>query len=114
MQELIHNVAQEHGGYSVFAGVGERVREGNDLYHEMKESGVIDKLAMVFGQMNEVPGARARIALTGLTMAEYFRDEMGKDVLFFMDNIFRFVQAGSEVSSLLGCVFSVVGFLLSF
>jgi F-type H+-transporting ATPase subunit beta len=110
MQELIHNVAQEHGGYSVFAGVGERVREGNDLYHEMKESGVIDKLAMVFGQMNEVPGARARIALSGLTMAEYFRDEMGKDVLFFMDNVFRFVQAGSEVSSLLGRVPSAVGY----
>jgi F-type H+-transporting ATPase subunit beta len=110
MQELIHNVASEHGGYSVFAGVGERVREGNDLYHEMKESGVIDKLAMVFGQMNEVPGARARIALSGLTMAEYFRDEMGKDVLFFMDNVFRFVQAGSEVSSLLGRVPSAVGY----
>jgi F-type H+-transporting ATPase subunit beta len=110
MQELIHNVASAHGGYSVFAGVGERVREGNDLYHEMKESGVIDKLAMVFGQMNEVPGARARIALSGLTMAEYFRDEMGKDVLFFMDNVFRFVQAGSEVSSLLGRVPSAVGY----
>ncbi len=110
MQELIHNVASEHGGYSVFAGVGERVREGNDLYHEMRESGVIDKLAMVFGQMNEVPGARARIALSGLTMAEYFRDEMGKDVLFFMDNVFRFVQAGSEVSSLLGRVPSAVGY----
>jgi F-type H+-transporting ATPase subunit beta len=110
MQELIHNVAQEHGGYSVFAGVGERVREGNDLLHEMTESGVIDKLAMVFGQMNEVPGARARIALSGLTMAEYFRDEMGKDVLFFMDNVFRFVQAGSEVSSLLGRVPSAVGY----
>lgn len=110
MQELIHNVASEHGGYSVFAGVGERVREGNDLYHEMTESGVIDKLAMVFGQMNEVPGARARIALSGLTMAEYFRDEMGKDVLFFMDNVFRFVQAGSEVSSLLGRVPSAVGY----
>lgn len=110
MQELIHNVAQEHSGYSVFAGVGERVREGNDLYHEMTESGVIDKLAMAFGQMNEVPGARARIALTGLTMAEYFRDAMGKDVLFFMDNVFRFVQAGSEVSSLLGRVPSAVGY----
>ncbi len=110
MQELIHNVAQEHGGYSVFAGVGERVREGNDLYHEMKDSGVIDKLAMAFGQMNEVPGARARIALTGLTMAEYFRDDTGKDVLFFMDNVFRFVQAGSEVSSLLGRVPSAVGY----
>jgi len=110
MQELIHNVASEHGGYSVFAGVGERVREGNDLYHEMTESGVISKLAMAFGQMNEVPGARARIALTGLTMAEYFRDEMGKDILFFMDNVFRFVQAGSEVSSLLGRVPSAVGY----
>jgi F-type H+-transporting ATPase subunit beta len=110
MQELIHNVASAHGGYSVFAGVGERVREGNDLYHEMKESGVIDKLAMVFGQMNEVPGARARIALSGLTIAEYFRDQLGKDVLFFMDNVFRFVQAGSEVSSLLGRVPSAVGY----
>lgn len=110
MQELIRNVATEHSGYSVFAGVGERVREGNDLYHEMTETGVIDKLALVFGQMNEVPGARARIALTGLTQAEYFRDEMGKDVLFFMDNIFRFVQAGSEVSSLLGRVPSAVGY----
>ncbi|MEI7719980.1 MAG: F0F1 ATP synthase subunit beta [bacterium] len=110
MQELIHNVAKAHGGYSVFAGVGERVREGNDLYHEMTESGVIDKMALVFGQMNEVPGARARIALSGLTMAEYFREEMGKDVLFFMDNVFRFVQAGSEVSSLLGRVPSAVGY----
>ncbi len=110
MQELIHNVAKEHGGYSVFAGVGERVREGNDLYHEMTESGVVEKMAMVFGQMNEVPGARARVGLTGLTMAEYFRDEMGKDVLFFMDNVFRFVQAGSEVSSLLGRVPSAVGY----
>ncbi len=110
MQELIRNVATEHGGYSVFAGVGERVREGNDLYHEMTESGVIGKTALVFGQMNEVPGARARVALTGLTMAEYFRDEMGKDVLFFMDNVFRFVQAGSEVSSLLGRVPSAVGY----
>src|SRR5579859_6892793 len=110
MQELIHNVAKEHGGYSVFAGVGERVREGNDLYHEMSESGVIDKMALVFGQMNEVPGARARVGLSGLTMAEYFRDEMGKDVLFFMDNVFRFVQAGSEVSSLLGRVPSAVGY----
>jgi len=110
MQELIRNVATEHGGYSVFAGVGERVREGNDLYHEMSESGVIGKMAMVFGQMNEVPGARARIALSGLTMAEYFREEMGKDVLFFMDNVFRFVQAGSEVSSLLGRVPSAVGY----
>jgi F-type H+-transporting ATPase subunit beta len=110
MQELIHNVAKEHSGYSVFAGVGERVREGNDLYHEMTESGVIDKMALVFGQMNEVPGARARVGLSGLTMAEYFRDEMGKDVLFFMDNVFRFVQAGAEVSSLLGRVPSAVGY----
>ncbi len=110
MQELIHNVAKAHGGYSVFAGVGERVREGNDLYHEMTDSGVIDKMAMVFGQMNEVPGARARVGLSGLTMAEYFRDEMGKDVLFFMDNVFRFVQAGAEVSSLLGRVPSAVGY----
>ncbi len=110
MQELIHNVAKAHGGYSVFAGVGERVREGNDLYHEMSDSGVIDKMAMVFGQMNEVPGARARVGLSGLTMAEYFRDEMGKDVLFFMDNVFRFVQAGAEVSSLLGRVPSAVGY----
>ena len=110
IQELIRNVAQEHGGYSVFAGVGERVREGNDLYHEMEESGVLSKTALVFGQMNEVPGARARVALTGLTQAEYFRDEGGKDVLFFMDNVFRFVQAGSEVSSLLGRIPSAVGY----
>ncbi len=110
IQELIRNIASEHGGYSVFAGVGERVREGNDLYHEMTESGVIDKTALVFGQMNEPPGARARVALTGLTQAEYFRDEGGKDVLFFMDNVFRFVQAGSEVSSLLGRVPSAVGY----
>ena len=110
IQELIHNVASEHGGYSVFAGVGERVREGNDLYHEMKDSGVLEKTALVFGQMNEVPGARARVALTGLTQAEYFRDEGGKDVLFFMDNVFRFIQAGSEVSSLLGRVPSAVGY----
>ena len=111
IQELIRNVASEHGGYSVFAGVGERVREGNDLYYEMKESGVLDKTALVFGQMNEVPGARARVALTGLTMAEAFRDEEGgKDVLFFMDNVFRFVQAGSEVSSLLGRISSAVGY----
>ncbi len=110
IQELIHNVASNHGGYSVFAGVGERVREGNDLYHEMEETGVLDKTALVFGQMNEVPGARARVALTGLTQAEYFRDESGKDVLFFMDNIFRFIQAGSEVSSLLGRVPSAVGY----
>ncbi len=111
IQELIRNVASEHGGYSVFAGVGERVREGNDLYYEMEESGVLDKTALVFGQMNEVPGARARVALTGLTMAEEFRDEEGgKDVLFFMDNVFRFVQAGSEVSSLLGRISSAVGY----
>lgn len=110
IQELIHNIASEHGGYSVFAGVGERVREGNDLYHEMKESGVLEKTALVFGQMNEVPGARARVALTGLTLAEYFRDEKGKDVLFFMDNVFRFTQAGSEVSALLGRVPSAVGY----
>lgn len=111
IQELIHNVASEHGGYSVFAGVGERVREGNDLYHEMKDSGVLDKTALVFGQMNEVPGARARVGLTGLTMAEALRDEgEGKDVLFFMDNVFRFTQAGQEVSSLLGRVSSAVGY----
>ncbi len=110
IQELIRNVATEHGGYSVFAGVGERVREGNDLYHEMKDSGVLEKTALVFGQMNEVPGARARVALSGLAMAEYFRDEGGKDVLFFMDNVFRFIQAGSEVSSLLGRVPSAVGY----
>jgi F-type H+-transporting ATPase subunit beta len=110
IQELIHNVASNHGGYSVFAGVGERVREGNDLYHEMNDSGVLNKTALVFGQMNEVPGARARVALTGLTQAEYFRDQSGKDVLFFMDNIFRFIQAGSEVSSLLGRVPSAVGY----
>jgi F-type H+/Na+-transporting ATPase subunit beta len=110
IQELIRNVATEHGGYSVFAGVGERVREGNDLYHEMAESGVLAKTALVFGQMNEVPGARARVGLTGLTMAEYFRDHGGKDVLFFMDNVFRFTQAGQEVSSLLGRVSSAVGY----
>ncbi len=110
IQELIHNVASEHGGYSVFAGVGERVREGNDLYHEMKDSGVLNKTALVFGQMNEVPGARARVGLTGLTMAEALRDEGGKDVLFFMDNVFRFTQAGQEVSSLLGRVSSAVGY----
>lgn len=110
IQELIRNVATEHGGYSVFAGVGERVREGNDLYHEMADSGVLEKTALVFGQMNEVPGARARVGLSGLTMAEYFRDKMGKDVLFFMDNVFRFIQAGSEVSSLLGRVPSAVGY----
>jgi len=110
IQELIRNVATNHGGYSVFAGVGERVREGNDLYHEMKDSGVLLKTALVFGQMNEVPGARARVALTGLTMAEYFRDTMHKDVLFFMDNVFRFIQAGSEVSALLGRIPSAVGY----
>jgi F-type H+/Na+-transporting ATPase subunit beta len=110
IQELINNIAQEHGGISVFAGVGERTREGNDLYHEMKESGVISKTAMVFGQMNEPPGARQRVALTGLTMAEYFRDEQGQDVLFFVDNIFRFTQAGSEVSALLGRMPSAVGY----
>ena len=110
IQELIHNIATEHGGYSVFCGVGERTREGNDLYLEMTESGVIDKTAMVFGQMNEPPGARLRVALSGLTMAEYFRDEEGKDVLIFIDNIFRFVQAGSEVSALLGRMPSAVGY----
>jgi len=110
IQELIHNIAKEHGGYSVFAGVGERTREGNDLYYEMKESGVLDKTALVFGQMNEPPGARARVALTGLTMSEYFRDEEGRDVLLFVDNIFRFTQAGSEVSSLLGRIPSAVGY----
>jgi len=110
IQELINNIAQEHGGYSIFAGVGERTREGNDLYHEMKDSGVISKTSMVFGQMNEPPGARMRIALTGLTMAEYFRDEEGRDVLFFVDNIFRFTQAGSEVSALLGRMPSAVGY----
>lgn len=110
IQELIRNIASEHGGYSVFAGVGERTREGNDLYHEMVDSGVIDKTAMVFGQMNEPPGARARVALTALSMAEYFRDEEGKDVLFFVDNIFRFTQAGSEVSALLGRIPSAVGY----
>jgi F-type H+-transporting ATPase subunit beta len=110
IQELIHNIAQEHGGLSVFAGVGERTREGNDLYFEMKGTGVIDKTTMVFGQMNEPPGARLRVALTGLTMAEYFRDEEGQDVLFFVDNIFRFTQAGSEVSALLGRMPSAVGY----
>ena len=110
IQELIHNIAIEHGGYSVFTGVGERTREGNDLYYEMKESGVIDKTTMVFGQMNEPPGARMRVALTGLTMAEYFRDKGGKDVLLFIDNIFRFTQAGSEVSALLGRMPSAVGY----
>lgn len=110
IQELIRNIASEHGGYSVFAGVGERTREGNDLYHEMKDSGVLDKTALVFGQMNEVPGARQRVALSGLTMAENFRDAMGKDVLLFIDNIFRFTQAGSEVSALLGRMPSAVGY----
>ncbi|MBL6941657.1 MAG: F0F1 ATP synthase subunit beta, partial [Rhodospirillales bacterium] len=116
IMELINNIAKGHGGYSVFAGVGERTREGNDLYHEMIESGVIDlegdgsKAALCYGQMNEPPGARARVALSGLSMAEYFRDEEGQDVLFFMDNIFRFTQAGSEVSALLGRIPSAVGY----
>ncbi len=110
IQELIRNIATEHGGYSVFAGVGERTREGNDLYNEMTESGVIDKTTMVFGQMNEPPGARLRVALSGLAMAEYFRDEEGRDVLLFIDNIFRFTQAGSEVSALLGRMPSAVGY----
>ncbi|MDO5708302.1 MAG: F0F1 ATP synthase subunit beta [Andreesenia angusta] len=110
IQELINNIAKEHGGLSVFAGVGERTREGNDLYYEMIESGVIDKTALVFGQMNEPPGARMRVALTGLTMAEYFRDQEGQDVLLFIDNIFRFTQAGSEVSALLGRLPSAVGY----
>jgi len=110
IQELINNIAKGHGGYSVFAGVGERTREGNDLFHEMKDAGVIDKVAMVFGQMNEPPGARARVALSGLSMAEFFRDEQNQDVLFFVDNIFRFTQAGSEVSTLLGRMPSAVGY----
>jgi F-type H+-transporting ATPase subunit beta len=110
IQELIHNVAMEHGGYSVFTGVGERSREGNDLWSEMQESGVADKTALVFGQMNEAPGVRMRVALSGLTMAEYFRDQENKDVLLFIDNIFRFVQAGSEVSTLLGRMPSAVGY----
>ena len=110
IQELIHNIAQEHGGISVFTGVGERTREGNDLYYEMKDSGVIEKTAMVFGQMNEPPGARMRVALTGLTIAEYFRDVEQQDVLLFIDNIFRFTQAGSEVSALLGRMPSAVGY----
>ena len=110
IQELIHNVAMEHGGYSIFTGVGERSREGNDLWEEMRESGVMDKTALVFGQMNEVPGVRMRVALSGLTMAEYFRDQENKDVLLFIDNIFRFVQAGSEVSTLLGRMPSAVGY----
>jgi F-type H+-transporting ATPase subunit beta len=116
IQELIHNVAKAHGGYSVFAGVGERTREGNDLYHEMMDAGIVNvdgpgsKVALVYGQMNEPPGARARVALSGLTVAEYFRDEEGQDVLFFIDNIFRFTQAGSEVSALLGRIPSAVGY----
>ncbi len=110
IMELIRNIATEHGGYSIFTGVGERTREGNDLWHDMNDSGVISKTAMVFGQMNEPPGARMRVGLSGLTMAEYFRDEMGQDVLLFIDNIFRFVQAGSEVSALLGRVPSAVGY----
>ena len=119
IMELINNVAKAHGGFSVFAGVGERTREGNDLYHEMIDSGVIkkdgagSKAALVYGQMNEPPGARARVALTGLTVAEYFRDQEGQDVLFFVDNIFRFTQAGSEVSALLGRIPSAVGYQLS-
>ena len=110
IMELINNIATHHGGYSVFAGVGERTREGNDLYHEMKDSGVIDKTALIYGQMNEPPGARARVGLTGLTVAEYFRDEEKQDVLFFVDNIFRFTQAGSEVSAMLGRIPSAVGY----
>lgn len=110
IMELIHNVATEHGGYSVFSGVGERTREGNDLWNEMKESGVISKAALVYGQMNEPPGARMRVGLTGLTIAEYFRDKEHQDVLLFIDNIFRFVQAGSEVSALLGRMPSAVGY----
>ncbi len=110
IQELIRNIATEHGGYSVFTGVGERSREGNDLWHEMKDSGVIEKTALVFGQMNEPPGSRMRVGLTGLTIAEYFRDQLGQDVLLFIDNIFRFIQAGSEVSALLGRVPSAVGY----
>ena len=110
IQELIHNIATEHGGYSIFTGVGERSREGNDLWREMQESGVADKTALVFGQMNEAPGVRMKVALSGLTMAEYFREEEHKDVLLFIDNIFRFVQAGSEVSTLLGRMPSAVGY----
>ena len=110
IQELIHNVAHEHGGYSIFTGVGERSREGNDLWNEMQQSGVLSKTALVFGQMNEPPGARMRVAETGLTMAEYFREREHRDVLLFIDNIFRFVQAGSEVSSLLGRMPSAVGY----
>jgi F-type H+-transporting ATPase subunit beta len=110
IMELIHNIAKQHGGFSVFAGVGERTREGNDLWEEMKESGVLDKATLVYGQMNEPPGARARVALSALTVAEYFRDEEGQDVLLFVDNIFRFTQAGSEVSALLGRIPSAVGY----
>jgi F-type H+-transporting ATPase subunit beta len=110
IMELINNIAKQHGGYSVFAGVGERTREGNDLYHEMKDSGVLDKVALVYGQMNEPPGARARVALSGLSVAEYFRDEQNQDVLFFVDNIFRFTQAGAEISALLGRIPSAVGY----
>ncbi|MCD4689036.1 MAG: F0F1 ATP synthase subunit beta, partial [Desulfuromonadaceae bacterium] len=110
IMELIHNIGKQHGGYSVFAGVGERTREGNDLWHEMKESAVLDKTALVYGQMNEPPGARARVALSALTVAEYFRDEQNQDVLLFVDNIFRFTQAGSEVSALLGRIPSAVGY----
>ena len=110
IQELIHNIATHHGGYSVFAGVGERTSEGNDLYLEMSESGVIDKTTLVYGQMNEPPGARLRVALSALTVAEYFRDDEGQDVLLFIDNIFRFTQAGSEVSTLLGRMPSAVGY----
>lgn len=110
IMELINNIAKKHGGYSVFAGVGERTREGNDLYHEMKDSGVLNKVALVYGQMNEPPGARSRVALTGLSVAEYFRDEQNQDVLFFVDNIFRFTQAGAEVSALLGRIPSAVGY----
>ncbi|MDH5559373.1 MAG: F0F1 ATP synthase subunit beta [Deltaproteobacteria bacterium] len=110
IMELINNIAKQHGGYSVFAGVGERTREGNDLWHEMKDSGVIDKAALIYGQMNEPPGARLRVALSGLTVAEYFRDVQGQDVLMFVDNIFRFTQAGSEVSALLGRIPSAVGY----
>jgi len=110
IMELIHNIAKQHGGFSVFAGVGERTREGNDLWHEMKDSGVLDKAALIYGQMNEPPGARARVALSALTVAEYFRDEEGQDVLLFIDNIFRFTQAGSEVSALLGRIPSAVGY----
>src|SRR5699024_7248552 len=110
IQELIHNIATEHGGYSIFTGVGERTREGNDLWREMTESGVLEKTALVFGQMNEPPGARMRVALTGLTMAEYFRDREKQNVLLFIDNIFRYVQAGSEVSALMGRMPSAVGY----